>query len=266
MHQQSCQQKSSAVALGSDHRIRRMTSALAALAAALNTPAPWLLPFLPIARQVLTAAKSDSVADALNAAGEGGVRFVEQAALPADELYESFIARTACVPTRDNLHDLFNGLVWLRYPKTKRRLNVIHAEEIATRSGAAGARGPLRDALTLFDENAAILQAPAELVGALRSRHWKALFIDQRSLWQSAHLALFGHALLEKLMQPRKAITAHSWLVEDLTDDAIASSLAPARLAAKDFLPLPVLGVPGWWPDNESPAFYDDADVFRAPR
>jgi len=243
-----------------------MTSALASLAAALNTPAPWLLPYLPVARSVLTSAKSDPVAAALNAAAEHGVRFVEQGALPADEPYESFIARTACVPTRDNLHDLFNGLMWLSYPKTKRRLNVIHAEEIAARGGAAGARGPLRDALTLFDENAAIMQAPVELIEALRARNWKALFIDRRSIWQSARLTLFGHALLEKLMQPRKAITAHVWLVEDLTDDAIASSLVPERLAAKDFLPMPVLGVPGWWPENETPAFYDDADVFRAPR
>ena len=243
-----------------------MTSALAALAAALNTPAPWLLPYVPVARNVLAAAKTDSVRDALNAVGEGSVRFVEQSALPDGEPYESFIARTACVPTRDNLHDLFNGLMWLSYPETKRRLNAIHAEEITARGGAAGARGALRDALTLFDENAAILQAPAALVDALRARHWKALFIDHRAEWQSARLALFGHALLEKLMQPRKAITGHVWLVEELTDHSIASSLAPARLAGKDFLPLPVLGVPGWWPDNENSAFYDDADVFRAPR
>jgi hypothetical protein len=243
-----------------------MTSALASLAAALNTPAPWLSPYLPIARAVLSAAKSDSVADALNAASEAGVRFIEQGALPLDEPYETFIARTGCVPTRDNLHDLFNGLMWLCYPKTKRRLNVIHAEAIAARGGAAGARGPLRDALTLFDENAAILQAPAPLVEALRSRHWKTLFIERRSEWLSARLTIFGHALLEKLMQPRKPITAHVWLVEHMTDEAIASTLAPARLAAKDFLPMPVLGVPGWWADNRNPAFYDDADVFRAPR
>nr|WP_298728886.1 DUF3025 domain-containing protein [uncultured Steroidobacter sp.] len=246
-----------------------MTLALASLAEALNTPAPWLLPYVPVARTVLAAAKSDSVADALNAAreqGAGGVRFVEQAALPEGEPYESFIARTHCVPTRDNLHDLFNGLMWLSFPKTKRRLNVIHAEEITARGGAAGARGPLRDALTLFDENAAILHAPAVLVEALRSRNWKALFVEHRSEWRSARLALFGHALLEKLMQPRKAITAHVWLVEDVSDDGIASSLVPARLAAKDFLPLPVLGVPDWWPANENPAFYDDAGVFRAPR
>jgi hypothetical protein len=266
INQETCHKNRSASPRVPNLEYGAMTSALASLGEALNTPAPWLLPYLPIARQVLAAATSDSVADALNAASDGGVRFVEQTALPADEPYESFIARTGCIPSRDNLHDLFNGLVWLSYPMTKRRLNVIHAEAITARGGAAGARGSLRDALTLFDENAAILQAPAEVVEALRSRQWQALFIDQRSLWQSARLALFGHALLEKLMQPRKPITAHVWLVEDLTDDAIASSLAPARLAAKDFLPLPVLGVPGWCPDNENPAFYDDADVFRAPR
>ena len=210
------------------------------------------------------------MADALNGARDGrmgDLRFVEQAALPSNEPYESFIARTSCVPTRDNLHDLFNGLIWLSYPKTKRRLNVLHAEEIAARSSdTPGARGPLRDALTLFDENAAILQAPAVLVEALRARQWKAVFVEHRAHWQAARFAIFGHALLEKLMQPRKPITAHVWVVDALTDDAIASSLSAARLAAKVFLPLPVLGVPGWWPDNENPAFYDDVDVFRPPR
>ncbi len=156
--------------------------------------------------------------------------------MPDGEPYESFIARTACVPTRDNLHDLFNGLVWLSYPQAKRRLNVIHAEEITAQGSVAGARGPLRDALTLFDENAAILQAPAVLVEALRARNWQALFIDHRAHWASAHLALFGHALLEKLMQPRKAITAHVWLVEELTDDAIASSLTTVA-AGRERLP-----------------------------
>ena len=48
-----------------------------------------------------------------------------------------------------------------------------------------------------------------------------------------------------------------AWLAQDLT---------AAKLAAKPFVPLPVLGVPGWWPDNEDPAFYADAGVFRPVR
>lgn len=246
-----------------------MDDALTSLAEALKTPAPWLLPYVPVAQRVLAAAKSGSVTEALNGATDNNidpVRFVEQAALPTDEPYESFIARTGCVPTRNNLHDLLNGLMWLSYPKAKRRLNVLHAVEITRRGNTTGPRGALRDALTLFDENAAILQAPDVLVKALRGRHWKELFVEWRAEWQTARLAIFGHALLEKLMQPRKPITAHVWLVEDASDGTIAASLAPERLAAKDFLPLPVLGVPGWWPANEVPAFYDDADVFRPMR
>jgi hypothetical protein len=246
-----------------------MKSALASLASALQASPPWLLPYVPFAKQLTREANSQSVAVALNAAlGDvvSAVRFVEQSALAGDEPYGSFIARTGCVPTRNNLHDLFNGLVWLRYPQTKRGLNVLQAQAIAGR-GTSGTRGPLRDALTLFDENAAVLHAPAELVDALRRRDWNTLFVEQRAQWESASLVVFGHALLEKLMQPRKAITAHVWLVaEKPSDDVLAASLTPERLAAKDFLPLPVLGVPGWWIANEDPGFYDDANVFRVAR
>lgn len=239
-------------------------SPLTCLAAALETPSPWLEPHVPLARRLLQAGKTASVAAALNGARDASapVRFVEHAALPAGDAYESFIHRTASVPTRDNVHDLFNGMMWLRYPLTKGRLNELQAGHIAVH-GIGGTRGPLRDALTLFDENAAILQAPAILVNALRERDWTTLFVDERGAWQAARLVIFGHALLEKLMQPRKSITAHVWLVAELSDEAIAATLEAASLAAKPFLPLPVLGIPGWSAANEDPDFYADADVFR---
>ena len=245
-----------------------MESALASLASALQSPSPWLLPHVPTARRIVSAGNSHSVADALNAATQGRadfVRFVEQSELPAGEAYEAFIARTGRVPTRDNLHDLFNGLMWLSYPRTKRRLNTLQAQQISL-LGTAGPRGALRDALTVFDENAAILQAPAPLVDALRRRAWYTLFVERRADWRSARLILFGHALLEKLMQPRKAITAHVWLIDAIDDESLALSVTSERLSAKEFLPLPVLGVPGWWPANEDPQFYGDAEVFRPPR
>jgi hypothetical protein len=245
-----------------------MESALAALAAVLESPPPWLLAHEPIARRVVGAGKSHSVADALNAAAAGKVdfvRFVAQSELPAGEAYEAFIARTGCIPTRDNLHDLFNGLLWLGYPKTKRRLNSLQAQQISL-LGTAGPRGTLRDALTVFDENATVLHAPPSLVEPLRQRDWYTLFVERRAEWQSAQVLLFGHALLEKLLQPRKAITAHVWLIEEIADETLASSLTAERLSAKDFLPLPILGVPGWWAANEEPGFYDDAEVFRPRR
>ncbi|MDP0989693.1 DUF3025 domain-containing protein, partial [Klebsiella pneumoniae] len=47
---------------------------------------------------------------------------------------------------------------------------------------------------------------------------------------------------------------------------AASAWLEPDTLAAKPFAPLPVLGVPGWWRENENFSFYDDSLVFRAPR
>ena len=241
-------------------------SILVPLRHALSDPPLWLSPYVARLQQIVPVAETQSVAAALNAMCESPapVRFVGHDALPAGEPYESFIARTGCVPTRDNLHDLFNGLMWLDWPQTKRRLNRLQADHIA-RHGTSGPRGALRDALTLFDENAAVLRAPADLAEALRRRDWHTLFVAQRAQWRRAHLVLFGHALLEKLLQPRKPITAHVWLVDAVDDEALAASLTHERLLAKPFLPLPVLGVPGWWSANESPDFYEDRAVFRTP-
>jgi len=202
------------------------------------------------------------------------VRFVPQAELPQGVPYESHIFETRCVPTRDNLHDFFNGLIWLRFPCAKQRLNELQAAEIAA-AGVGAVRGRVRDALTLFDENAALLQAPAPIWDALLAREWHRLFVTLRPLWSEARLVLFGHALLEKLVQPYKSITAHVYrrpVPPDLTPDLaawdawLASSLSAETLASKPFTPLPVLGVPGWWADNGSPGFYDDSSVFRPPR
>ena len=88
----------------------------------------------------------------------GAVEFVSQGELPTDIAYEAFIYSHKRVPTRDNLHDFFNGLCWLRFPKTKSRLNFLQAQEI-TSQGVGSTRGPLRDALTLFDENVFLLQS-----------------------------------------------------------------------------------------------------------
>ncbi len=131
-----------------------MKSVLEPMARALRNAAPWLSPYLPLAQQLFRAANSGSVVAALSAARgdtSGSPRFVDHSELPPDEPYEAFIARTMCIPTRENLHDLFNGLMWLSYPQTKRWLNLLQAQQIALH-GAKGPRGSLRDALTVFDE------------------------------------------------------------------------------------------------------------------
>ncbi len=236
----------------------------------LDWAAPWLAPYRavgePLARQVQAGRPCAAVLDGAGAP----VRFVPQAELPAGLAYEQFIFEQRRVPTRDGLHDFFNGLAWLHFPQTKRRLNELQAAQIAA-DGVLPVRGPLRDAITVFDENAALLQAPEMLWEALAERDWGCLFITLRPMWAQARLTLFGHALLEKLVQPRKSITTHVYRVPlDLAPAALdawlAQDLQAPRLAAKPFLPLPVLGVPGWWPPNEAPAFYADTQVFRPSR
>lgn len=238
--------------------------------------APWLSPWRGIGEaSAQRIAAGEPQAQALNRAGNEQpgfpVRFVAQGELPSGVAYEQHIFDTGSVPTREGLHDFFNGLAWLRFPLTKQRLNQLHVTQIS-RTGIQPVRGPARDALTLFDENAAFLQAPDTLWEALAVKDWQTLFVDQRSLWRQAHLLLFGHALLEKLVAPRKGITAHVYRVQaasdSLTDlDAwVAADLQAQKLASKPFAHLPVLGVPGWWPGNTAPGFYADPSVFRLPR
>jgi hypothetical protein len=229
---------------------------------------PWLAPYAGLADG---AACKGNTLDTLNAAGAAPVCFVPHSALPEGEAYEQFVFETRTVPTRDNLHDFFNGLCWLRFPQIKTKLNQLQAAEIAS-AGVQDVRGPVRDALTVFDENAAFLLAPPQLWDALQQRDWRRLFVQYRPMWQQAQLVLFGHALLEKLVYPRKPITAHVYLAHPAVDsfpalDAfLAADLEAGKLAGKPFVPLPVLGVPGWWPENENFSFYDDSDVFRPLR
>ena len=213
-------------------------------------------------------ADSMPVCQALTDAAPAPLRFVPQAMLPPGMAYEQFIYDTGQVPTRDNLHDFFNGLVWLHLPQAKRRMNQLQAQAIAAQ-GAGAVRGPLRDALTLFDENGAVLDAPAPLWQALRARDWRRLFIDLRPLWAQARLVLVGHALMEKLVYSRKGIAAHVYQVPAAIksianlDAWLAHELQPEDWSRKPFVPLPVMGIPGWCHENENFSFYDDSSVFR---
>jgi hypothetical protein len=212
------------------------------------------------------------------------ISFVPQESLPEGMAYEEFISATGSVPTRANLHDFFNGLVWQTFPGIKRELNALQAAQIAA-AGGNKARGPARDAATIFDENAALLVVRASsegraLVDELRAHCWDAALFERRAMFgPDAQLWLFGHALMEKLVTPRKAITAHTrilfapdaWFTLDTAaqrawiDDTVAQLLRTEGLSTSGFTPLPVLGVPGWWPGQDQ-AFYLDTTVFRPKR
>jgi hypothetical protein len=237
----------------------------------IDWDAPWLAGWRavgePIARQVAAGMPQP---EALRAASCAPVRFVPQADLPEGQAYEDFIFATGQVPTREGLHDFFNALCWMHFPQAKKRLNQLQAREIA-RTGVGQVRGPVRDAATVFDENALLIQTSDAVWAALTEHRWLDAFLRFRSEWAHTCLWAFGHAALEKAVQPYKSITVHLWRVPqgvaqtDL-DAWLAQDLTPEKLARKPFSPLPLLGVPGWWLANEDPAFYADASVFRPLR
>jgi len=179
-----------------------------------------------------------------------------------------------------NWHDLFNVLAWLGFPRAKAALNARHhAAPLAARG-----RGPVRDALTLFDESGMIaLSADEELPAMVRGFRWKELFWTQRGrVVGSMRFLPFGHALCEKVLAPYKGITGRCLLfrveAECLrlpADECLrqADALVAARLAdpaamqdTRELAPLPLLGIPGWCDDNRQAAYYDDRDHFRPGR
>ena len=251
---------------------------------AIDWQAPWWQPWRELGSGIqLTIQRGCVVHAALNAhSSQSAISFVPQSALPEGMAYEAFIFETKTIPTRDNLHDFFNGLAWLRFPQTKARLNALQYEQIQAH-GVQSLRGAVRDALTVFDENAAFLcaQRHAPVIAALRKHDWPAAFQTHRGLLAAHPPVLFGHALLEKLVTPYKSIVAHvftaqgamknealmsDWNDHKALDARVAQQLSAASFVPKPFAPLPVLGVPAWWAQNENGDFYADSTVFRPPR
>ncbi len=249
-----------------------MATGLTQGVADIDWSAPWLADWRavgePLARLIQNGMPQH---EALNTSAIAPVRFVPQETLPTGQAYEEFIFASQCVPTREGLHDFFNALCWMHYPLTKKRLNALQGQAIAL-TGVGSVRGSLRDAATVFDENSALLQAPDLLWQALSERRWQDAFVTMRPVWRQARWLTFGHAALEKLVQPYKSITVHVWRVpEGLggmkdVDAWLAQDLQIDKLASKPFCPMPALGVPGWWPANEARGFYEDVSVFRTVR
>jgi hypothetical protein len=179
-------------------------------------------------------------------------------------------------------HDLLNALAWITFPTAKAAINGRHNQ--ALERGPPGQRSPERDALTHFDEDGiVVLSADPGLNGLIRGFDWKELFWRRREAVQrQMRFVLFGHALYQKALAPFVGMTGKALLFdvapEVLARPADALRAEVDRLTAlhawnpqnllhpREFAPLPVLGVPGWWPDNEREAFYDNVEYFRSGR
>ncbi|MEW5835248.1 MAG: DUF3025 domain-containing protein [Pseudomonadota bacterium] len=191
--------------------------------------------------------------------------------------YEQRIAERGVVATREsNWHDLFNALVWLRYPALKQALNRRQVEEIA-RMGPRERSRP-QCAMTHVDEAGVIVRVADPSLLALWDAHdWHALFWRERAAWHDGRIdvAVFGHALLEHALTPGKLLVGKALVV--VTDAAASWTSIVAGLTARisrgelltdplELRPLPLSGIPGWHPDNGSEAFHRSAPCYQPRR
>ncbi|MDX3773872.1 DUF3025 domain-containing protein [Chromatiaceae bacterium AAb-1] len=215
-----------------------------------------------------------------------GYRFTDSADLAADgRYYEAYIYETRQIPTRlQNWHDLFGALIWCLFPATKQLLNRLHQHEIAQHG--LKQRSILRNKLTLLDECGVILACEpgmAEHIGSLQQHCWHQVFWQNRHIWwQTVRPVIFGHAIYEMATRPFLGLTAKCWFVEvpagfcqwpvtdayTFLDEKLSKQIADgsALLDNQQLTPLPLLGVPGWYNDNQHADFYNNTDYFRPLR
>ncbi len=190
--------------------------------------------------------------------------------------YETRIAETGEVPTRDNWHDLFNALQWIAFPCMKSALNTQHVRLLVAGGACeANARTVPRDVLTMFDESGVIVaSADQSLLELVRAFKWRELFVDRREeVIASVRFILVGHGLMEKSLVPFIGMTAKALLLNlDARSTAIDQSVAKWLLNdanisdAHHLAPLPLLGIPGWDARSESASFYANDEYFRPGR
>lgn len=194
--------------------------------------------------------------------------------------YEQLIYTKGEVVTRENnWHDLFNALVWVAFPRTKAVLNVGHC--LAGPLLEGGRRGQRRDALTMFDEaGIAVIATKPWIASLIAAKRWTELFWERREeLTQVARFFVIGHGLYEKILRPFPQLAGPTLTLEVAQDDLslplsqfiphldlkLSAILADTNKITRprDLPPLPIAGIPGWFPGNQEAEFYADKDVFR---
>jgi hypothetical protein len=247
---------------------------------------------LAIAMARLPAQRWPDHAD-LNAAAAGIVtamgvplRFVNprEHSVRERRYYELRVAETGEVGTRpQNWHDLLNALVWMTFPAAKAQINAQHAAMLKDGGEAeAKHRSPERDALTLFDEGGvAVASSSPELMRLIIDFEWKQLFWSRRAqLAGKMRFFGFGHGMYEQALNPYIGMVAKTVFVpasEVFFSLPLAGQLAQVDALLADHFtdrslfrsprmmaPMPVLGVPGWYPPSEIESFYDDPVHFRS--
>jgi len=202
--------------------------------------------------------------------------------------YEPRIYLQGELQTRlESWHDAFNLLTWVTFPLAKAALNARQYALLEARAAVgapAGPRSPNQDTLTQLDESGVIvLCSDPALSKRMINFQWKPLFWENRSAVQAKmHCYLFGHGLMERALTPYRGLTGKGVILpvaQDLLAQPLALQLAHVDqmlaqritdtgefLRPLDLAPLPLLGFPGFTPDNEHAEYYDDQRYFRPGR
>lgn len=223
--------------------------------------------------------------------------FTHQNDLEHGTAYEAHIGIHHKIPTRDNLHDWFGACIWSAFPKTKSLLNAKHLHHI-NENHTNNKRNRVRDTITVFDENGAVLVVADDEIGhkiatGLQNFDWQTCLVANRQYWDNyttfhqndkskAKIFIFGHALLEQLINPYKSLCSHTFIIRvnpsffnlpidkqlTILDNKLAIEMdkfLSDTVTPRNLNPLPILGVPYFW-ENDNPKFYDDTFVFRNGR
>ncbi len=194
--------------------------------------------------------------------------------------YEQRIYLKGEIQTRlCNWHDYLNALVWLTFPRSKQRLNVLQHQLISRCSTKQ--RTALQNQLAHFDEcGVVVIYRQQRYADWLRQHKWLELFWQAREvLLNNMQFFIFGHGLYEKALQPYIGLTGKAlvfavddyfFTLEDTEKWMYIDELIHGCLnnfswwqTNKKLQPLPILGIPDWY-HQQNKHFYQNASYFRA--
>lgn len=184
--------------------------------------------------------------------------------------YEQRIFQRAQIATRENnWHDLFNAMMWLKYPRIKSALNARQWSDVEQHG--LKTRTPGQCAMTLFDEAGALVVMPDDMLACWKQHDWHGLFIEHADAWRSgnARVAVFGHALLDHALVTETLLVAKCIVLRDDADfssgfDDLAGVIHAGNVLRGngELRTLPLCGIPGWHSAPDSAAFVRTAACF----
>jgi hypothetical protein len=211
------------------------------------------------------------------------IQFIESSASQdVEKSYESSIYFAGEVQTRKkNWHDFFNMLIWNTFPRLKAYINCLQYHELNKRALKVSQRSPLENFLTLLDENGVLIASSnATLLRLIREMKWQDAFWHHRDiLLEALSCYVIGHSLHEKLLNPYIGLIGHGLLLEVeagffkmskerqvLEIETRCLELDLSSLSTRSLFPIPILGLPNWFPMSVDPAFYSNENYFRTRR